>query len=401
MFKKLGGLNIKDFKFIDLFSGIGAFHLAMSDLGGECVFAAEIDDAAIEVYKENFNIDSKNNVCKINPEDIPKHDVLCAGFPCQPFSNAGNKKGFNDTRGTLFFEIERILQYHKTKFIILENVKHLVTHDNGNTYNVIKEHLNNLGYILTETPTIISPHHIGIPQNRERIFILGIHKDYFNEKFIKISLPKTFPKTSMYDILDENINDERYKISKYEEKCFVAWDEFLKYFKLNDIKMCSPVLVDEFGQNYDISDLQDWKQSYCKRNRELYLKNKEFIDKWMIKYNVKDFKKRDRKFEWQAGDTANTVFDTLIQLRQSGIRCKKTSTFPALVAIVQTSIVAKYKRRITPREAARLQSFPDTFKLHNDDAKAYKQLGNSANVEVIKYLAKQLFKIGDANNTEI
>ena len=117
------------------------------------------------------------------------------------------------------------------------------------------------------------------------------------------------------------------------------------------------------------------------------------MDGWIEKYNVRDFKKRDRKLEWQAGDTADSVYDTLIQLRQSGIRCKKTATFPALVAIVQTSIVGKYLRRITPREAARLQSFPDDYKLDKNEKMAYKQLGNSANVDVITYLVKQLFSI--------
>lgn len=382
------------FKFIDLFAGIGAFHLAMKDLGGECVFAAEIDEDAIETYQENFHMNSRNNVCKIEPKDIPKHDVLCAGFPCQPFSNAGNKKGFSDTRGTLFFEIERILQYHKTKYIVLENVKHLIKHDNGNTYRVIIEHLQNLGYILSATPIVLSPHQIGIPQNRERIFILGIHQDYLEQPEIKIHLPEDIEKTTMYSILDTKEKREDYKISEYEEKCLIAWEEFLQHFKINNIPMCSPILIDEFGETYDYSDLQQWKQQYCKKNRELYLNNKEFIDKWLKKYDVKNFKKRDRKFEWQAGKFSNSVFDTLVQLRQSGIRCKKTNTFPALVAIVQTSIVAKYKRRITPREAARLQSFPETYILNKSDAKAYKQLGNSANVEVIKYLAKQLFEIG-------
>ena len=385
---------MRKFKFIDLFSGIGAFHIALKDLGGECVFAAEIDDDAIETYKKNFHINAKNNVCEIDPKDIPKHDVLCAGFPCQPFSNAGKKQGFTDTRGTLFFEIERILKYHKTKYIILENVKHLVNHDNGNTYKVIVEHLKELGYILTPVPIILSPHHIGIPQNRERIFILGIHKDYYSKEFIEIKVPKSHPATSMYDVLEKNGDFSKYKITEYEEKCLTAWDEFLKYFKTNKIKMCSPVLVDEFDKEYDIGEFPLWKQQYCIKNRQLYKDNKKFIDNWIKKYNVEEFKLRDKKFEWQAGDTADTVFDTLVQLRQSGIRCKRTTTFPALVAIVQTSIVAKYKRRITPREAARLQSFPETYILNNIDAKAYKQLGNSANVEVIKYLTKQLLKIG-------
>ena len=147
-----------------------------------------------------------------------------------------------------------------------------------------------------------------------------------------------------------------------------------------------------------------WKQDYCQKNREFYLNNKEYLDAWMQLFEVNKFKKRDRKLEWQAGDTADSVYGTLIQLRQSGIRCKRTSTFPALVAIVQTSIVGKYLRRITPREAARLQSFPENYILNKNEHMAYKQLGNSANVDVIVYIAEQLLKIklkGADNNEQM
>lgn len=377
------------FKFIDLFAGIGAFHIALEQMGGECVFASEIDKNAIGVYKNNFNMDSNHDMFKIDPKDIPKHDVLCAGFPCQPFSNAGHKLGFSDTRGTLFFEIERVLQEHKTKFIILENVKGLVNHDNGNTFATITNHLKNLGYILPKDPIIISPHHLGIPQNRERIFIIGIHKDYCKKEYLDFKMPdkEKISSVPLYTLLDKEVAS-KYNISEEEEYVFDAWDDFKHTFK----DFPHPVLVDEFGQTYDTADLPKWKQQYCKRNRDFYINNKEKIEKWLMKYKVKEFKKRDRKFEWQAGSNYNSVYDTLIQLRQSGIRCKKPITFPALVAIVQTSIVGKYKRRITPREAARLQSFPENFILHKTDAIAYKELGNSANIEVIKYIAKQLFE---------
>ena len=381
------------FKFIDLFAGIGAFHIALTELGGECVFASEIDKNAIQVYKENFHMDSNHDMFKIRPQDIPKHDVLCAGFPCQPFSYAGKKKGFTDTRGTLFFEIERILEYHHTPYIILENVKHLVKHDNGNTYKTIIEHLKNLGYILSEIPIILSPHQLGVPQNRERIFIIGIHKNFTNLSSLKFNFPQNIPIKSIYDILEKNQEkiNEKYKISAEEEKVFNTWEKFKKEFS----SFPHPVLIEEFGQNYDVSSFPKWKQQYCEKNRKFYEENKEKIDEWMKENNVENFKKRDKKFEWQAGNKYNSVFDTLIQLRQSGIRCKKPETFPALVAIVQTSIVAKYKRRITPREAARLQSFPEWFKLSENDAIAYKQLGNSANIEVVKYVAKQLFSQND------
>ena len=215
---------MKKFKFIDLFSGIGAFHIALESLGGECVFASEIDKNAIYTYKENFGMDSKHDITKVNEKDIPAHDVLCAGFPCQAFSNAGHKKGFNDTRGTLFFEIERILKYHKTRYIILENVKHLLKHDVGRTWEVIKNRLIELGYILTEKPIILSPHYFGVPQNRERIFILGVHKKYCKESYLDIGYPTKAdaPKTSIYDVLDKKGVDKKYNITPYENKVFTG-----------------------------------------------------------------------------------------------------------------------------------------------------------------------------------
>lgn len=376
------------FKFIDLFAGIGAFHLALESLGGECVFAAEIDKYANETYKANFNMDAKCDVSKIDAKNIPKHDVLCAGFPCQPFSQGGFMKGFSDTRGTLFFEIERILKEHKTKFIILENVKHLVTHDNGNTYRVIIEHLTQLGYKLTEKPLILSPHQFGIPQQRERIFIVGIHESVLKDKkYVTIDLPTKINKKSIYDILDKNV-DKKYYISEYETKVLDAWNDFHKIFK----KTFSPIWFEEFGKTYDISDLQDWKQRYITNNRNFYLKNKEKVDEWAKKWNIYDFKLRDKKFEWQAGDEVDDVYDTIIQLRQSGVRCKKPNNFQTLVAMVQTPIVGKLRRRLTAREAARLQSFPDDYVLNTNEQKAFKQLGNSANVEIIKYIAQEMFK---------
>ena len=385
-------MNKSKFKFIDLFSGIGAFHIALERCGGECVFASEIDPYAIETYRENFHMESGHDVTKVDEKNIPKHDVLCAGFPCQAFSNAGHKKGFADTRGTLFFEIERILRYHKTKYIILENVKHLLKHDGGRTYQVIKSKLIELGYVLTEKPLILSPHYFGIPQNRERIFILGVHKDYCKDQYLQIETPtkEDAPETSIYSILDKEGVPEKYHITDYEERVFTAWDEFHKGIKKKVYGF--PVWVDEFGKTYSTDSFPKWKQDYCRKIRELYLSNKDFIDQWMKKYNVKKFKLRDRKFEWQAGEKYDSVWDTSIQLRQSGDRFKKTDYFPALVAMVQTPIVGKYKRRITPREAARLQSFPDTYIINKREDKAYKQFGNSANIEIIYFLAKQLLK---------
>lgn len=378
------------FTFIDLFAGVGGFHQAMKALGGTCVFASEIDVEAASTYKENYGIDPLNDITKTEAKDIPHHDVVCGGFPCQAFSNAGHKKGFEDTRGTLFFDVARIIEYHKPKYIFLENVKHLLKHDNGKTWKVIKQTLLDLGYVLSKEEIISSPHDIGIPQNRPRIYIMGIRKDLINQDYLEFKKPEYKGKTSIYSILDEQV-DPKYNISEYEEKILTAWDVFKKNINIDVFGF--PVWVDEFGLDYDYSSFPQWKQDYVRKNRELYLEHKDFIDKWLKEFNVKDFKLRDRRFEWQAGAKYKSVWETSIQFRQSGIRCKKTDFFPALVAMVQIPIVGKYKRRLTPRECARLQSFPENFIINSKDHYAYKQFGNSLNVKLVKFYAQQLLEM--------
>jgi len=385
---------ITQYRFIDLFAGIGGFHQALSSYGHKCVFASEINKEAAEVYRKNYGIEALSDITKVKAEDIPNHDILCAGFPCQAFSNAGKKKGFDDVRGTLFFDIKRILEHHKPKFIILENVKHLVKHDNGNTWDVIKHNLINLGYVITENPLILSPHQFGVPQNRPRVYILGVLKDKLKEniKNISVDIEKHFvlKKTSIYSILEKGKVDSKYYISEYENKVIEAWDEFRK--QINKKVYGFPVWVDEFGQNYSYTHFPKWKQDYVVKIRKLYLDNKGFIDSWMKKWNVTNFKLRDRKFEWQAGTNVNSVWETSIQLRQSGIRFKKPDFFPALVAMVQTPIIAKYKRRLTPREASYLQSYSKKFIIDSVDQRAYRQFGNSVNIKVLKIITGGLLK---------
>ncbi len=384
---------MKKFKFIDLFSGIGGFHQAMEQLGGECVFASDIDQYAIETYKKNYNLESGINIRDIKEEDIPKHDVLCAGFPCQTFSKAGKQQGFKDeTKGTLFFEIERILKYHKTKYIILENVRNLVSHDHGNTWNTIYKHLKKLGYRLTSTPVIISPHQLGIPQLRERVVILGIY-DPDNKEDLKIELSDLKDKddNDIYSVITKAKVEEKYYINEREMYILTAWDEFYKGIKEKVIGF--PVLYEYFKKK-PTDDMPNWKKEFVKKNNQLYLNNKEFIDEWSKRYNnLRDFTPTQKKFEWQAGDSIKSLWDGLIQFRPSGIRVKKPNCFPALVALVQIPIIGKYKRRLTVREAARLQSFPDSFIPNKNDQQAYKQFGNAVNVDVIKYMAEKLFEI--------
>lgn len=367
----------------------------MENLGGECVFASEIDPHCIETYYNNYGIDANHDIRQVPAEDIPAHDVLCAGFPCQAFSKAGFQKGMRDTRGTLFFEIERILQHHKTKYIILENVRNLVSHDQGNTWKTIHSHLKGLGYRLTPVPIIISPHQFGIPQLRERVVILGIYDPDNADKDLQITIhaSRTKDDNSIYSILDEGKVEDRYYINGNEEYVLNAWDEF--YHGIRETVIGFPIWAEYFRDKDAQDDFPEWKKEFIRKNKALYQNNKAFIDGWFEKYNnLQNFTPTQRKMEWQAGEKITTLWDGVIQFRPSGIRVKTPTCFPALVAIVQVPIIGRYKRRLTVREAARLQSFPNTFIPDGDDHQAYKQFGNAVNVDVIEQAARQLFKIG-------
>lgn len=203
----------KEFTFIDLFAGIGGIRLGFETLGGKCVFSSEIDKHACKTYEANFNEIPAGDITKIKSSDIPDFDILLAGFPCQAFSIIGKQEGFSDeTRGTLFFEIERILRDKKPKAFMLENVRNLKSHDNGNTYKVIKHHLEKLGYRVYES--ILNAFDFGVPQNRQRIIIVGFNKD------VNFSFPK--PINSEYrktldDILESNVDSKYYVRDEIKE----------------------------------------------------------------------------------------------------------------------------------------------------------------------------------------
>ena len=385
---------MNSFKFIDLFSGIGGFHQAMELLGGECVFASEIDEECNKVYEANYGMSSDINVRDASVENIPKHDVLCAGFPCQAFSKAGKQMGLKDqTRGTLFFEIVRILEHHKTPYIILENVRNLVSHDHGKTWSIIQKNLRELGYRTTAEPLIISPHQFGIPHLRERVIILG----KYDPENIDIPLDISFDnlkkkdECSIYDIVDSCEVDKSYYINEYEEYVLTAWDEFYKGVKEKVIGF--PIWSFEFKTNYSLDGIPAWKAEFIQKNRNLYLNNKEFIDEWLKKYDdLEKFSPTHQKMEWQAGEKISSLWDGVIQFRPSGIRVKVPTCFPALVAMVQIPIIGRYRRRLTVEEAALLQSFPATFKPSDNRQQAYKEFGNGVNVEVIKQCAIKLFE---------
>lgn len=187
--------------FIDLFAGIGGFRIALESLGAKCVYSNEVDKNAIKTYESNFGSISSLDIRSVNESDIPDHDILCAGFPCQPFSISGKQKGFCDERGTLFFEILRILKKKQSKIVLLENVKNLLSHDNGRTFKVMKQSLENLNYEVSYK--VLDASNFGVPQKRERLYIVCFKKDFLKRQFV---FPTPFMLNStVYDILiDDN-----------------------------------------------------------------------------------------------------------------------------------------------------------------------------------------------------
>jgi DNA (cytosine-5)-methyltransferase 1 len=376
--------------FIDLFAGIGGFHKAMEEFSGDCVFASEIDDNCRQVYSKNFDIFPEGDITKIDEKDIPIHDILFAGFPCQPFSKGGFRKGFKDTRGTLFFDIERILKSHKPKYFLLENVSNLVTHDNGNTYQVIVETLKELGYSIPRNPLILSPSQFGVPALRKRIYIPGVLKesDNFETKFENLLIQKYSKEHNAYKILKRKYNNSL-KISDYEKKVIKMWDDF---YKIIDIKIIGfPVWSSYFKVkvNEISKETPGWKRNFILKNIELYERNKVNIDEWLKKYNNLDWvRDTHKKFEWQAGEHINSLYDSLIQFRPSGVRVKRPNCFSTLVAMNHNQIIGKFSRRAHPEELKHLQSLGSEFKLHKDKNIALRQLGNAVNVTVVKKILK-------------
>ena len=391
---------MKSFKFIDLFCGIGGFHQAMKSLGGECVFASDIDEDCRKTYEVNYGITPVGDIAKIEAADIPPHDVLCGGFPCQAFSKAGNRLGFDDpTKGTLFFDICRILKYHHPKYVLLENVRNLASHDHGKTWNVIHDKLEELGYNLLPEPVIFSPHYLGIPQHRERVYIMCIRKDIGKVHPFTFTKEQIIPCTINSILQDDsdipNIKD--YRISSDLEDLINLWNEFIRNIKVEKLPSF-PVWSDRLSDldtTEDLSQYPLWKRNFILKNNELYVNNRQFIDGWLKRARKNPlFFGAKAKLEWQAGQTKNPdIWEQIFQFRPSGIRIKVNTYFPALVAIVQTSIIGSKKRFLTPRECARLQSFPENFLPDVKQKQAYKQFGNAVNVECVKLFARHMFNL--------
>lgn len=301
----------ESFDFIDLFAGIGGMRQGFEAAGGNCVFSSEWDKFAQQTYQANFGDIPEGDITQIPSSSIPKHDVLLAGFPCQPFSHAGLKMGFADTRGTLFFEVARILEAHQPKLVLLENVKGFTSHDKGRTFQTVVSSLEELGYNVYSK--VLNASDFGVPQNRERIFIVGVNRRQLHKAVFEFPEPPRTP-TRVGDILEKGV-PERFRLSN------ALWE----------------------GHQRRLA------QHQAKGNGFGY--------------------------------------------RLFTHRSKRTSTISARYYKDGSEILIKTRgnpRKITPREAARLQGFPDSFKIPVSDTQAYKQFGNSVAVPVITAIAKEM-----------
>ena len=413
-------------KFIDLFAGLGCFHFALKKLGNECVYACEINKELNQLYFENHKIKPDYDITKVDISSIPSHDILCAGFPCQSFSKAGRQLGIEDDRGKLINKVIEILIFHKPKFFILENVRNLEKHNKGETWKYIKTEIEKIGYSVDKQ--ILSPHQFGIPQHRERIFIVGSLNGlkHFNWEQI-INKKVKFIVETPKDFIPLEV--EKIKILE-------TWQSFLNILPKN-IKPYSPLWSMEFGADYpyadveihklSINDLKNfkgsfgkplsgttkselleglpnyiktkkgklpaWKQNYIKNNREFYKKYKKEIDK--ILPRIIDLGNESwQKFEWNCGDLEKDIWKYYVQFRGSGIRIKKTDYFPSLVTVsTQIPIIGSEKRYISTTEAKNLQSIPNNVMLPKNNAATFRALGNAVNVTIVESIAEELFSL--------
>lgn len=316
---------LKNIRYIDLFAGIGGFHQAMSSFGATCVFASEWDKDCQYTYEENYGMKPHGDITQIDEKEIPAHDVICAGFPCQAFSISGKQQGFEDSRGTLFFDVARIAKYHQPKILLLENVKNFEKHDNGNTLRTVKATLDEIGYNFFSQ--VLNASHFGVPQKRERIFMLAVRKDLNIESF---TFPSSTNKTTMLKtFLDSKEQHQHLTIQRDDIK-----------FKEN-IK----IIPDMFG-NYPQKPIRVGTVNKGGQGERIYSPQGHAIT---------------------------------LSAYGGGVGAK-TGLY----------LINNHIRRLSPHECRRITGFPDNFKLHAKPTVCYRQFGNSVVVNVLKSILEQV-----------
>lgn len=379
-------------RFVDLFAGLGGFHLALSRMGHECVFACEIKPKLQKLYRQNFpGVPIRGDITKIEVEEIPEHDILCGGFPCQPFSFSGKKQGFEDElgRGNMFEEICRVLEHHRPKYIMLENVSALPGHDDGRTWRIIQDKLDRLGYDIDGR--VFSPHEFKIPQHRPRFYIVGMRRDENGQSMMKkfhFPQPNDPPVSDVRTIVDENDSDAVVPVRRALHPVFDAWQEFVYNVTKRDGYMPSHcIFTMEFGADYEFEDTPpafqtverlrgrrgaygkvlegetmeelieglpfymqktkyedtypEFKKVLIRQNRDLYARHKDWIDPWLKK--IEAFPRTQRMLEWstnQDWDFRNHV----IQLRPSGIRIRSMNFIPTITLCTTATPILPWVR---------------------------------------------------------
>lgn len=420
-------------RFVDLFAGLGGFHLALHRLGHTCVFACEIDEGLQQLYHTNFGITPGGDIRAISVIDVPSHEILCAGFPCQPFSKAGGQQGLAHPKwGDLFGYVLQIIDYHKPNYFMLENVPNLEKHDGGRTWAKMKSDLKASGYDILDKR--LSPHRFGIPQIRERMFIVGSRSGLQN-----FSWPEETPHASLsiMSALEHDPPDAR-RLSPQLQRCLEVWQEFLDRFPKDMDYPSFPIWSMEFGATYPfecttpyalgVDRLRDykgshgrslsslskdkvmqalpshartpleqfprWKIRFIQQNRDFYRVHQHWIDEWMPK--ILEFPSSQQKLEWNCKGEERNIWKFVLQIRASGVRVKRPTTSPSLIAQTDTQvpIVAWEKRYMAPRECAALQSMHELTCLPASSVHAFSALGNAVNVDLVEMIAKALISSG-------
>ncbi|WP_107758991.1 DNA cytosine methyltransferase [Dickeya sp. Secpp 1600] len=414
----------KGFRFIDLFAGLGGFHTGLSRLGGNCVFAAELDVNLRNLYLKNYGIMPEGDIRAVDENHVPDHEVLCAGFPCQPFSKAGKKKGAEcPESGKLIDDVLRIIRKKRPLYVMLENVPDILKVQGGLFWEYIENSLINEGYIVQYR--VYTPQDFGIPQKRKRIFVVASKHDNMCFNWPQ---PSKMP-LSVSAIIEKKPIKVR-KLETAKEEALELWSEFIKTTKEYSTL---PILAPEFGATYpfnisisdpsfarqfkggfgkdmsfveDINHIIECLPRYAKENvgkvsprladaiqasREIYIRHRVFLDTWKLHLQV--FPLSWQKLEWQGDRNGLDIWDHLIQFRASGIRIIRPTSAPSLVAMstTQTPIIGSLKRYMSIREAAALQSLDKLEYLPETDSKAYKALGNAVNAHIIHEIGQNLF----------
>ena len=433
-FRKNGAAQPRTLRLVDLFAGLGGFNLALSRLGHRCVLASEVNSNLRKLYSRNFGIDPVGDIRDLQPSDVPAHDILCAGFPCQPFSKAGSQRGFDCPKwGDLFERVLQILRYHRPKYLILENVPNLERHNGGTTWLVMQRMLREEGYQIHSRR--LSPHRFGIPQIRDRLFIVGSRSELSNFFWPEEKSGKSL---SILSALSHRPAGAR-KLSEKAVKCLEAWQDFLDRFPKSVELPSFPIWSMEFGATYPYENTTPrayglknlrkfrgshgielktipkhkildclpsyarskerkfprWKIQFIRQNREFYAAHRDVIDKWLPK--ILEFPSSFQKFEWNCKGAKRDLWKLVIQFRASGVRVKRPTTAPSLVAMTTTQvpIIGWEKRYMMPIECARLQSMQDLKSLPEAAGPAFEALGNAVNADLVELIARALLPLGN------